>query len=317
MAPSNRSALLTRAHRVLKKHFKAVPPPADRPLLEQLLFACCLENARYESAEQAFAALTKGFFDWNEVRVSTVKELAEVVNMLPDPAAAAHNLKRVLQSAFEATYSFDLEALKKQSLGQAIGRLKKFEGSTAFVVSYVTQSALGGHAIPLDRGGLEVLSIIGAATEAEVASAEVAGLERAIAKSKGIEFGSLLHQLAAELVAAPYSPAVHKFLLEITPEAKARLPKRPSKKASVAPPPPPAPVAAQQKSGKAEAPKPEPAKKPAEKERQREKERPPAHAKKPLPEKKKPVLSKPTAGKAKAVAGRKSVAGGLAKRKPR
>ena len=64
---------------MLKKHYKPVPPPADRPLLEQLLYACCLENTRYEPAEQAFTALAKGFFDWNEVRVSTVKELAEVM----------------------------------------------------------------------------------------------------------------------------------------------------------------------------------------------------------------------------------------------
>jgi len=325
MAPSNRSALLTRTHRVLKKHFKVVPPPSDRPLLEQLLFACCLENARYEPAEQAFAALAKGFFDWNEVRVSTVKELAEVVNMLPDPAAAAHNLKRVLQSAFEATYSFDLESLKKQNLGQAIARLKKFEGSTPFVVSYVVQAALGGHSIPLDRGALEVLAIVGAATDAEVTSAEVAGLERAIAKNKGVEFGSLLHQMAAELVASPYSPTVHKLLLEIAPDAKARLPKRHAKKAPPAPPPPPpAPVAAPQKSGptpqkpgKADAAKHEPAKKSPEKEREKDKAH--AHGKKPhpQPEKKKPVLSKPAPGKAKPVGGRKSVAGGLAKRKPR
>jgi len=307
-------------HRVLKKHFKPVPPPTDRPLLEQLLFACCLENAHYQPAEQAFAALAKGFFDWNEVRVSTVKELAEVVSMLPDPAAAAHNLKRVLQSAFEATYSFDLESLKKQNIGQAIARLKKFEGSTHFVVAYVTQTALGGHAIPLDRGGLEVLKIIGAATEAEMATAEVAGLERAIAKNKGVEFGSLLHQLAAELVAGPYSPAVHKILLEITPDAKPRLPKRPSKKAVAAPSPAPAPVVAataHQKTGKADAAKPDLVKKTPEKERPKEKEKPQTHGKKPLPEKKKPEASKPAPSKAKPSAGRKSVAGGLAKRKPR
>ena len=55
--PPNRAALLTKAHKVLKKHYKPVTPAAERPLMEQLLFALCLENATYEAAEQAYAAL--------------------------------------------------------------------------------------------------------------------------------------------------------------------------------------------------------------------------------------------------------------------
>ena len=69
-------------------------------------------------------------------------------------------LKQSLQSAFEATYSFDLEGLKKQNLGQAIQRLKKFKGTTPFTIAFVTQAALGGHSIPLDRGALYVLYIV-------------------------------------------------------------------------------------------------------------------------------------------------------------
>ncbi len=195
---------------------------------------------RYDAAEQAFAAVSTAFFDWNEVRVSTVKELAEVMRNLPDPTAAATRLKQSLQSAFEATYAFDLEGMKKQNLGQAVQRLKKFNGTSSFTVGHVTQAALGGHAIPLDRGALDVLYIVGAATEAEVKSAEVTGLERTIPKNKGAEFASLLHQLGAELVAGPYSPNVHKILLEVSAEAKDRLPKRGQKKPVEAPPPKPA-----------------------------------------------------------------------------
>lgn len=241
MANTNRASLLSKLHKVLRKHFKPIYP-AERGALEQLLFACCLEDARYDAAEQAFAAVSTAFFDWNEVRVSTVKELAEVMRNLPNPSAAATRLKQTLQSAFEATYAFDLEAMKKQNLGQAVQRLKKFSGTSSFTVGHVTQTALGGHAIPLDRGALDVLFIVGAATEAEVKSAEVTGLERAIPKNKGAEFASLLHQLGAELVMGPYSPNVHKILLEVSADAKDRLPKRGQKK-PVEPPPKPAKAA--------------------------------------------------------------------------
>jgi hypothetical protein len=232
MANPNRAALLTKTHKVLKKHYKPVVH-VERPILEQLLYAACAENAHYDRAEQAYQALVSRFFDWNEVRVSTTRELAEVMSMLPDPEAVATNIRKLLYGVFESTYSFEIEALKKQNLGQAIQRLKKFGGASEFMIAFATQNGLGGHAVPVDRGALEALRVIGVINEDEMAEQTVPGMERAIPKNKGIEFGSLLHQLGADLVASPYAPAVHKILLEIAPEAKDRLPKRHAKPAKV------------------------------------------------------------------------------------
>jgi len=90
MTSPSRTAQFAKVHKVLKKYYKPVLPNAERPVLEHLLFACCLENAHYEKAEEAFAALVHTFFDWNEIRVTTVNELSEVVSCLPDPSAASH-----------------------------------------------------------------------------------------------------------------------------------------------------------------------------------------------------------------------------------
>jgi hypothetical protein len=245
MASPNRAALLTKLHKVLKKHYQPILPAPGRSLLENLLYGCCLENAHYGPAEQAFQALGTAFFDWNEVRVSTVKELSEVMKMLPEPAAAATGLKRSLQGVFEGTYSFDLEAWKKQNLGQAVQKLEKCECSP-FVVSYIVQTSLGGHSVPLDSGAMGALSVLGIVPEQAKPKDGCPGMERAIPKNKGQEFGSLLHQLAADFYANPYSPKVHALLLEVDADAKSRLPKRPSKTVKkeepVAPPPAPAPA---------------------------------------------------------------------------
>ncbi|HTQ39165.1 MAG TPA: hypothetical protein VMJ32_09050 [Pirellulales bacterium] len=230
MSGTNRSTLIAKLYKVLKQRYKPVLHNGDRRLLELMLFACCLENAAHDKAEKTYEHLRTSFFDWNEVRVSTVKELSEAMRDLPDPILAASNLKSVLQTVFEATYSFDLENVKKQNIGVGIKRLAKMEGASPFVVAYVTQQALGGHSIPLDRGALEVLYIIGLATEAERQSSSVAGLERAIPKNKGAEFASLLHQLAAEYVANPFAPAMKTLLLSINSDAKDRYPKRGQKK---------------------------------------------------------------------------------------
>jgi hypothetical protein len=226
MATPSRSGLITKLQKVLKKHYSAVVPEASRSVLEHVLFASCLENAQYAAAEEAFAALTHNFFDLNEVRVSTVRELSEVVAGLPDSSAAAGRVKRILQSVFEATYSFDLEELRKLNLGPAVERLEKIEGTDKFSVAYVVQAALGGHSIPIDAGTLGALRVVDLVTDQEVASGAVSGLERTIPKNLGVEFGSQLHQLGADFTANPYAPALHAILLEIDPGAKPRLPNR-------------------------------------------------------------------------------------------
>jgi endonuclease-3 len=231
MAAPSRTAQFARLHKILKKHYSPVAPAPSRTVLEQLLFGCCLENAQYRAAEEAFAGMIHTFYDWNEIRVSSMRELAELMAGLPDPATAAHRFKRILQSIFEATYAFDLEELRKLNLGPATERLEKIDGTTKFSVAYAVQAGLAGHWIPVDSGTLAVLQLVDLVTADDVAASAVPGLERAIPKHAGVEFGSLLHQLGADFTASPYSQALHAILLEIEPASKDRLPSRRAKRA--------------------------------------------------------------------------------------
>ena len=106
-------------------------------------------------------------------------------------------------------------------------------------MAYVVQAALGGHSIPVDAGTLAALRVLDLVTDKEAAAGEVPGMERAVAKSKGVEFGSLLHQLGADYLANPFSPQVREILLAIDPEAAKRFPQRRQPR----PEPPPAPEA--------------------------------------------------------------------------
>jgi endonuclease III len=231
MAISNRTALLTKTVKVLRKHYQPVPPSTNRSLFEHLLLGCCLENSMPADAEQVFKTLNEQFFDWNEVRVSTVRELAEAMQPLTEPEDAARRLRNILQSVFESAYAFDLEELKRQNIGQAVKQLEGHRGTTSFAISYVVQAALGGHSIPVNRGAIRALVVVGAVSEAEAAEGRVPGLERAIPKGKGIEAGSLLHQWGVDFHCHPHGTTMRKLLIEIAPDCKQRLPKRPTKKA--------------------------------------------------------------------------------------
>lgn len=301
MSTTNRAAVFTKTHRVLKRTYKHLPAKCEpMPLMEALLFASCLENARWEAAQQAYEKLRGAFFDWNEIRVSTVKELAEVLTGLPEPAEAAARAKGILQSVFESDYSFDLEHLKKQNIGTAVKRLQKLQGATPFNVAYATQSALGGHSIPVDKGTLGVLVVLGAITPEEAESGNVPGMERTISKSKGQEFGLLLHELGAEFFASPFSPTVRDLLLSIAPDAKDRFPKRGSKKAA---------ARAEEANGAVESKKKDKRgarKEPVATKKRTSEKRPARTAKSTAPTKKKPSRT-----------AKKTTAKALAKRKPR
>lgn len=229
MTTTNRAALIAKVQKVLKKHYKPYDPPADRTVLDHLLYACCLENARYEAADEAFAKLRETYFDWNEIRVTTVTELSEVISGLPAANAAAQRIKRSLQSVFETNYSFDMEPLKKQNLGKAEKDLEKIQGTSPFVRAYVCQNALGGHSIPVSPGALEVLYAVGVINDAEADKHQVPGLERAIPKNKGVEFGSMLQQVGADFHASPGSTKLRAILAEIDGDFKERLAKRAAK----------------------------------------------------------------------------------------
>ncbi len=226
MAAISRTAQFAKLYKILKKYYKPISYETNRTVLEQLAFACLLEDAHCERAEEAYAALTHTYFDWNEIRVTSVTELAEVTSMLPDPRAAGQRLKRVLQSIFEDTYSFDLEDKRKQNIGAVIKWMEKLDGCTRFVIAFVVQMALGGHAIPVDTSTLKVLRLVDLISDKDLQAGVVPGLERAVSKAKGVEFGSLLHQLGADFAVNPFSPALREILLQICPEAEQRLPKR-------------------------------------------------------------------------------------------
>ncbi len=222
MAAVNRNDLIAKVQKVARKHFQPTKSPVDRSVFETLIFGCCLENATFELAEEAFARLQENYYDWNEVRVTTVPELAESMVGYVDPQASAARVKRSLHAIFETHYAFDLEPLRKENLGKAIERLKAYKGVTDFVASYVAQTVLGGHVIPLDEAMLKLFAILDLAGSKDIAASTVPGLERAVPKAKGSEFFGTVHQLAVQWFAAQNSTKTWAIIAEIDPEARTR-----------------------------------------------------------------------------------------------
>jgi endonuclease-3 len=274
-----------------------------------MLYACCLENSPDVAADESFATLEQVYFDWNEVRVTTTAELMESMKNLQDSESAATQLKKVLHGVFETYYKFDIDFLRKENLRKTVQQFSKFRGVSPFVVSYTAQVALGGHFIPLDDAMMQLFFVLGLIDDNEVSKYKVSGLERAIPKSKGIEFFSVVHQLATAFYKSPHNVDLRKTLNSISADASDRFPKRGArKKAEAELPQPVEPVERANKSGR---PKKDPSLPPKKKtaagqEKSSLKNQGPAKSK-----------NRSSISKKATPSGKKTSAGSLSRRKPR
>ena len=256
MSAKNRAGLIEKLFKVAKKHYTHNAPPSSRSVLEHMVYGCVLENSTIDAADESLAKLQENFCDWNEVRVTTADELAEVGGGLAMPQEAAVSVKRTLFGIFETYFAFDIDFLRKENIGKAVQSFENFKGVSPFVVSYAAQNGLGGHSIALDRSMISMFYVLGIVTEAEAEKGRVPGIERTISKSKGAEFFGVVHQLAVAFSGSPFSKNVRDILLSINSEAKERFPKRASKKKEAAPEAPAAKAVAKKEPTKKADPKP-------------------------------------------------------------
>ncbi len=223
-AITNKQQLLTQAQNALKKRFPlpTLEPEAPRPLLEELLFAICREGSTTADADAAYGRLKKTFVDWNEIRVSTVQEVADALRPLSQAGLRAGWIIGVLHAVFELNYSYDLgdmekkglkqaakqvsryfndSELKKLNLKQAAKQIGRFKQVNDFAVAWVVQRSLGGHAIPLDGPTVRVLNRLGVVEDVDPDDMESirGGIEHVIPKARGAEFTELMSAHAKEL----------------------------------------------------------------------------------------------------------------------
>jgi endonuclease-3 len=171
----------------------------NRPVLEQFLYALCREGVTRDKADRAYGFLRQRFFDWNEVRVSSARELEEAFAGFPDRETRAQRLIDFLQEVFETTFSFDLDPLHKKGLKQAAKQLARYQAANDYTVAWVMQQSLGGHAIPLDTPTLRVLRRLGL-LETDTGDPEAlrSSIEHLVPKIRGPLFNEVVSALADE-----------------------------------------------------------------------------------------------------------------------
>lgn len=197
MATTSKAQFLTEVHALLKKRYKIEPSAEKLSILETVVYGISHEDSTREQANQALSRFKDDFFDWNEVRVSTLEEIEGVLAGMPDQETRAFRIRRFLRQLFEKTYGFNLDHLVKKPQKESLKALEEYEAlSSDYVLATVTRLALGGHAFPVDGSTLRACRRLGVADEDSDAPSLRIALERAVPKNRAGELGELIEELA-------------------------------------------------------------------------------------------------------------------------
>jgi endonuclease-3 len=205
---ADRQAVLKKLLPLIKKHGKVVVPKVDRPIMETMLYAVCLENVSVDEADRAYARMFHLFPDLNEARVSSITELEPIFDGMADRDWRAFRARSVLQYVFEKSFNFELESLRKKTLDLAAKQLAKIRHLSPFVRAFTLQHAIGAHLLPLDDASAHLLVWLGLASP-EQSSEEIAeSLKPIIRKADAQQFCFTLRTLATDRkLRAAFDPA--------------------------------------------------------------------------------------------------------------
>jgi len=182
-------------YRSLKSAHPKVKTAIYERLADALVYSIISENLTEPATAAAIKKVENYFVDWNDLRVSKLEEIVEVLgedtHITRDTAL---KLTGALGSVFNEYNRVCLETLKKSGKRPAKQALEKINGTSRFVVNYCMLTSLQGHAIPLTKKMIEYLRD-NELVHPEADEQEIEGfLAKRISASNAYEFYALLRR---------------------------------------------------------------------------------------------------------------------------
>lgn len=195
---ADRHTVIKKLLPLIRKHCKVAVPKLDRPIMETMLYAVCLEDASVEEADRVYARMFQLFPDLNEARVSSITELEPIFEGLSDTDWRAFRARSILQYVFEKSFNFELESLRKKTLDLAAKQLAKIRHLSPFVRTFTLQHAIGAHLLPLDEAGTRLLVWLGLAAPGQNSEEIAESLKAIVRKADAQQFCFTLRALATD-----------------------------------------------------------------------------------------------------------------------
>jgi endonuclease III len=221
------SKKLRKLHRSLKSKYAKPQPVVYEEPLEALVYGIVSEWMSEAATQSAMKRFADYFIDMNDLRVSRVEEIVEMLG--GEPAVArdtAATLARVLRAVYDKYSTVSLKTLKKMGKKPAKQVIEKLDGVSPFMADYCTLTSLQGHAIPLTKAMVDYL-ISQELVHPEADERQIGGfLSRQVSASNAYEFYALLRRESESRRAA----GKRKTTRKTKPSAGAKTEKKKKKK---------------------------------------------------------------------------------------
>lgn len=218
-------------YRELKRKGTKVEAVTYEDPLEALIYGVLCEKMSQAESLSAQKRLKKNFVDLNDLRVSSMLEIMEMIGKEgAEFRETAQRIINILKLVFESYNLVSLKELVAMGKRPAKQSLEKIEGVTKFSVDYCFLTSLGGHVIPLTERMVNYLKeneLVNPDSDAD----EIEGfLSRQIAAKNGYEFYALVRE---ESETAGHKSKVKKTAPEKAKAKNAGKAKKVQKKAKI------------------------------------------------------------------------------------
>ena len=161
--------LITIERKALLLGKRLSPSIRDYPtdILDLIIFHKLHLAMPLESAIRSFRNLKAQFVDWNEVRVSTLREIQEEIGKTPDSLSLAVFIKDLLEFVHHEHQNLSLEFLAEQNLGEIRRYLKQVRGLDNSTVNLILRVRKEHPVLPLNRATETVVDRLGILRKSE------------------------------------------------------------------------------------------------------------------------------------------------------
>jgi hypothetical protein len=170
------------------KPVKSHMPKYSDPV-EAMIFGILTEAMPEAKARSAYAAIQENFVDWNDLRVSRLEEISEVLREdLETSERVTTNLTLSLNRIFHGHDMVSLTMLAEMGKRPARKFLEEMPGLSRFVIDYIMLTSLDAHSIPLTKKMQDYLKNTGLIDPTATEDETEGFLQRQISASNAWQF---------------------------------------------------------------------------------------------------------------------------------
>lgn len=153
----------TAVYKALRKKFGARGTHVKKDPMDNIVFSVLASIGSSGNVDKVFSAIKSGFVDWNEVRVTSIRELSSVIESRGGDPKSVDPVKAFLQRLYTDSHAVSAGWIEKMPLKKAVEYMEKTTGLAGEQVTTLLLETFDMPVAPIDQKIKRVLVRLGLA----------------------------------------------------------------------------------------------------------------------------------------------------------